>query len=106
MGLNPIRRGGPYPGVPIAPNTLPQVFADLGLLPHLEVTLHRGYREVAALMKALVDESFPEAEVIRVVLDNLKLASTGRHTRRSRRRSRGGSRDGWSSMTRRSTTVG
>jgi hypothetical protein len=73
---------------------------------HLEATPHRGYREFTALMKALVDASFPEVEVIRVVLDNLKLTSTGRRTRRSRRRGRGGSRDGWSSMTRRRTTVG
>jgi DDE superfamily endonuclease len=38
---------------------------------HLEVTAHRGYREFAHLMKALVDVHFPKAEVIRVVLDNL-----------------------------------
>lgn len=38
---------------------------------HLEVTARRGYREFAHLMKALVDEHFPKAEVVRVVLDNL-----------------------------------
>jgi hypothetical protein len=38
---------------------------------HLEVTARRGYREFAHWMKALVDEHFPEAETIRVVLDNL-----------------------------------
>lgn len=38
---------------------------------HLEVTARRGYREFAHLMRALVDEHFPKAEVIRVVLDNL-----------------------------------
>jgi hypothetical protein len=38
---------------------------------HLEVTARRGYREFANLMKALVDVHFPEAELIRVVLDNL-----------------------------------
>ena len=38
---------------------------------HLEVTPRRRYQEFAMLMKALVDEYFPEAEVIRVVLDNL-----------------------------------
>jgi hypothetical protein len=38
---------------------------------HLEVTARRGDREFAALMKALVDEYFPKAEVIRVVPDNL-----------------------------------
>jgi hypothetical protein len=38
---------------------------------HLEVTPRRRYQEFAMLMKALVDEYFPKAEVIRVVLDNL-----------------------------------
>ena len=38
---------------------------------HLEVTPRRGYREFAQLMKALVDDYFPKAGVIRVVLDNL-----------------------------------
>lgn len=38
---------------------------------HLEVTARRGYQEFAQLMKALVDEHFPQAEKIRVVLDNL-----------------------------------
>ena len=38
---------------------------------HLEVTVRRGYREFARLMKALVDDYFPKAGVIRVVLDNL-----------------------------------
>jgi transposase len=38
---------------------------------HLEVTARRGYVEFAHLMKALVDVFFPQAEVIRVVLDNL-----------------------------------
>src|SRR5262245_1266567 len=38
---------------------------------HLEVTARRGYREFARSMKALVDDYFPKAEVIRGVLDNL-----------------------------------
>jgi DDE superfamily endonuclease len=38
---------------------------------HLEVTARRGYQEFAQLMKALVDVFFPNAGVIRVVLDNL-----------------------------------
>jgi hypothetical protein len=38
---------------------------------HLQVTAHRGYAEFAALLKSLVDVYFPQAEVIRVVLDNL-----------------------------------
>ncbi len=39
---------------------------------HLEVTSRRGYLQFAQVMKALVDDSFPKAEKIRVVLDNLK----------------------------------
>jgi hypothetical protein len=38
---------------------------------HLEVTAKRGYLQFAAVMKALVDVHFPNAEKIRVVLDNL-----------------------------------
>ena len=38
---------------------------------HLEVTARRGYQEFAHMMKALVDVFFPNARVIRVVLDNL-----------------------------------
>jgi hypothetical protein len=38
---------------------------------HLEVTARRGYQEFAQVMKALVDVYFPQAAVIRVVLDNL-----------------------------------
>ena len=45
---------------------------------HLEVTRRRTYSDFAQQMKWLVDERYPEAEVIRVVLDNLnthKIAS-------------------------------
>jgi transposase len=38
---------------------------------HVAITEHRRMPEFAAQMKALVDEHFPEAETIRVVLDNL-----------------------------------
>jgi len=38
---------------------------------HLEVTAKRGYLQFAAVMKALVDVHFPNAEKVRVVLDNL-----------------------------------
>jgi hypothetical protein len=38
---------------------------------HLEVTSRRSYLEFAQVMKALVDDHFPKAEKIRVVLDNL-----------------------------------
>jgi hypothetical protein len=38
---------------------------------HLEVTARRGYHAFAHLMQALVDVYFPQADVVRVVLDNL-----------------------------------
>lgn len=38
---------------------------------HVEVTEHRRKEEFAYQMKALVDEHFPEADVVRVILDNL-----------------------------------
>jgi hypothetical protein len=38
---------------------------------HLEVTEHRTKRDWAYCMKWLVDEAYPEAECVRVVLDNL-----------------------------------
>ena len=45
---------------------------------HIGVTAQRPMHDFAQQMKGLVDEAYPEAEVIRVVLDNLntpKLAS-------------------------------
>jgi hypothetical protein len=41
----------------------------------VEVTERRTGRDFARQMRALVDEHFPEAEVIRVVLDNLSTHS-------------------------------
>lgn len=38
---------------------------------HVEVAAHRANADVARTMRRLVDESFPDATVIRVVLDNL-----------------------------------
>lgn len=38
---------------------------------HIEVTDRRTMRDFAQQMKWLVDEKYPEAEVVRVVLDNL-----------------------------------
>jgi transposase len=38
---------------------------------HVEVTEHRTMQDFARQMQWLVDERYPEAEVIRVVLDNL-----------------------------------
>jgi len=44
---------------------------------HLEVTGQRRAKDFAHQMKALVDEHFPEAEVVRVVLDNLNIHGGG-----------------------------
>ena len=44
---------------------------------HVEVTERRTKTDFAQQMKALVDERFPEAAVIRVVLDNLNTHSPG-----------------------------
>ena len=38
---------------------------------HLQVTQHRTHQDFAHCMQWLVDEAYPDAEVIRVVLDNL-----------------------------------
>jgi transposase len=38
---------------------------------HVEVTAHRGNHDFAEQMRKLVDEHYPEAERIRVVMDNL-----------------------------------
>ena len=38
---------------------------------HVEVTARRTKQDFAYCMKWLVDEAYPEAEIIRVVLDNL-----------------------------------
>lgn len=44
---------------------------------HLEATGQRRAKDFAHQMKALVDEHFPDAEVIRVVLDNLNIHGGG-----------------------------
>lgn len=44
---------------------------------HLAVAARRGYQEFAQLLKALADEYFPTAGVIRVVLDNLNAPVLG-----------------------------
>jgi hypothetical protein len=44
---------------------------------HVEVTTQRTMQDFAQQMKWLVDERYPEAEVIRVVLDNLNTHKPG-----------------------------
>jgi hypothetical protein len=55
--------------------SLAVAFEPLRSWRHLEVGAHRGNREFAQWMRALVDEHFPQAERIRVVLDNLNTHS-------------------------------
>jgi len=75
------------------------------------VTAQRTARDFAAVMRRLVDEWYPEAAVIRVVLDNLN-THTGAagalwaDTRHSRPPRRGASSTGWRSTTHRSMAVG
>ena len=57
-------------------------------------------QDFARRMRWLADEAYPEAEVVRVVLDNLRC------TRLSRLRRPGGLRNGWSSTTPPSTHGG
>ena len=56
---------------------------------HVEVTEPRTAVDFAEQMRWLVDEAYPDAPVIRLVLDNLKLTSSARSTRRSSRLKRG-----------------
>jgi hypothetical protein len=46
-------------------------FEPLAGYRHVEVTEHRTQQDFAHCMKWLVDDAYPDAEVIRVVLDNL-----------------------------------
>jgi len=61
--------------VAMAPATCSCFFQPLASWRHVEVTEQRTKRDFAYRMKDLVDVHFPEAEVIRVVLDNLNTHS-------------------------------
>ena len=52
---------------------------------HVEVTGHRTAVDFAHRMKWLVDEAYPDATVIRLVLDNLNTHKLGRSTKRLHR---------------------
>ena len=58
---------------------------------HVEVTERRTAVDFAHQMKWLVDEAYPSAESVRVVLDNLNTHSSVRSTMRSSRSKRGAS---------------
>jgi len=77
----------------------------------ITVTAQRTKQDFAETMRVLVDECYPEAVVVRVVLDNLN-THTGAAgalwagTKRSRLPKRDASLSGWSGTTRRSMAVG
>ncbi len=75
------------------------------------VTERRTKEDFAAIMRLLVDEWYPEATVIRVVLDNLTTHTGAAGAlwagmKRSRPPKHGGYWSGWRGITRRSTAVG
>ena len=70
------------------------------------VTERRTMQDFARRMRWLADEAYPEAEVVRVVLDNLNTHRRRPCTRLSRLRKPGGLPGGWSFITRPSTGVG
>jgi DDE superfamily endonuclease len=73
---------------------------------HVEVTERRTKQDFAHQMKWLVDERYPDAEVIRVILDNLNTLGQDRSTKPSRRKKRFGSGTSWNSITRLNMALG
>ena len=73
---------------------------------HLAVTEHRGNADFAAQMRWLIDEAYPNAQRIRVVLDNLSTHKPSALYEVFPPRKRGASCASWSFTTRRSTGVG
>jgi hypothetical protein len=55
----------------MGPCNLLMMFQLLASWRHVEVTERRSSQAFAQCMKSLVDEHFPQAELIRVMLDNL-----------------------------------
>ena len=66
---------------------------------HIEVTERRTALDFAHQMKWLVDEAYPDAKTIRLVLDNLNLTSWVRCTMPSSQPTRGASPSAWNSTT-------
>ena len=64
---------------------------------HVAVTQRRTMEDFAQQMRWLVDEAYPEVEVVRVVLDNLNTHRMASLYERSRQRRPGGLPNGWSS---------
>ncbi len=73
---------------------------------HIAVTQQRTMQDFAHQMKWLVDEQYPEAEVIRVVMDNLNPTNQRRATRPLHPKRRAASSSSWSFTSRRSMAVG
>ena len=77
---------------------------------HLDVTERRTAVDFAEAMRRLADEHYPEAEKVRVVLDNLNTHTPASlyslYKARSSRRRHGASCVAWSSITRPSTPPG
>jgi DDE superfamily endonuclease len=66
-------------------------FEPKGGFRHLEVSTRRTKKEFALAMRYLVDKLYPDAETIRLVLDNLNTHTPAYHsTKPSRHRRRGG----------------
>ena len=63
------------------------------------VTQRRTMQDFAHQMRWLADEAYPDAQVVRLVLDNLNTLAQRRCTRLSRLRRPGGLPNGWSSTT-------
>jgi transposase len=73
---------------------------------HVKVTEHRAARDFAFCMRDLADIHYPNAELIRVVMDNLSTLIRERYTRPSRRLRRIASYNAWSFITHPSTRAG
>ena len=73
---------------------------------HVAITERRTMEDFANQMRWLVDEAYPDAPVVRVVLDNLNTHRMAPSTRPSTPPKLGASSGGWNFTTRPSTPVG
>jgi hypothetical protein len=76
--LSPVARGGSIMSIVVtAPATCSRLSSHWPAGRHVEVTERRTAVDFAHQMKWLVDEAYPDVEVVRVVLDNLNVHTTG-----------------------------
>lgn len=73
---------------------------------HVKVTDQRTTQDFAVCMRDLADTHYPDADQIRVVMDNLSTHTAGLCTRHSRHKKRTASFSVWSFITHPSTPVG